>query len=33
MVVFATEKTPITEAGNGARWLIDNSPLTLSEPK
>jgi hypothetical protein len=33
MVVFATEKTAITEAGNRARWLIDNSPLTLSESK
>ena len=33
MVVFATEKTAITEAGNRARWLIDNSPQTLSEPQ
>ena len=32
-VVFATEQTAITEAGNRARWLIENSPLTLSEPQ
>jgi hypothetical protein len=32
-VVFATEKTAIAEAGKRARWLIDNSPDTLSEPK
>jgi hypothetical protein len=33
MVVFATEKTAITEASKRAQWLIDNSPHTLSEPK
>ncbi len=30
-VVFATENTAITEAGTRARWVIDNSPLTLTE--
>jgi hypothetical protein len=32
-VVFATEKKAIAEAGERARWLIDNSPQTLSELK
>jgi hypothetical protein len=32
-VVFATEKTAVTEASKRARWLIDNSPQTLSEPQ
>jgi len=32
-VVFATEKTAIEEAGKRARWLIDNFPPTLNEPK
>jgi hypothetical protein len=30
-VVFSTEATAITEAGNRARWLIDNSPPTPNE--
>jgi hypothetical protein len=30
-IVFATEGTAITEAGNRARWLIDNSPPTPNE--
>jgi len=30
-VVFATEKTAITEAGKRAQWLIDNSPPTPSD--
>jgi hypothetical protein len=32
-VVFATEKTAITEAGKRAQWLIDNSPPAPSEPR
>ena len=32
-VVFTTEKAAIAEAGNRARWLIDNSPLTVSDPQ
>jgi hypothetical protein len=32
-VIFANEKAAITEATERAQWLIDNSPLTLSDPK
>jgi len=32
-IVFATEKTAITEASKRAQWVIDNSPDTLSEPQ
>ena len=32
-IVFATEKTAITEASKRARWLIDNSSSAPSELK
>ena len=32
-VVFASEKTAITEAGKRAEWLIDNSPPAPGEPR
>jgi hypothetical protein len=32
-VVFATEKTAITEASKRAQWVIDNFPTTPDEPK
>jgi hypothetical protein len=30
-IVYATEKTAISEAGKRAEWLIDNSAATLVE--